>query len=45
MTAAEQQLIGCLRAFCRNEPADRVSGVQPEELHRLAAVHKLVPVV
>ena len=45
MTAAEQQLIGCLRAFCRNEPAALVPGVQPEELHRLAAVHKLVPVV
>lgn len=45
MTAAEQQLIGCLRAFCRNEPAALVPGVQPEELYRLAVVHKLVPVV
>lgn len=45
MTAAEQQLIGCLRAFCRGKPAQVVPDVPPEELHRLATVHKLVPVV
>lgn len=45
MTAAEEQLIGCLRAFCRGEPARAVPDVQPEELHRLATIHKLVPVV
>lgn len=45
MTAAERQLIGCLRAFCRGEPALLVPDVQPEELYRLAAVQKLMPVV
>ena len=45
MTAAERQLIGCLRAFCRGEPAQPVPDASEEELHRLAAVHKLVPVV
>lgn len=45
MTAAEQQLIRCLCAFCRGEPAQVVPDVPQEALHRLAAVHKLVPVV
>lgn len=45
MTAAEQQLIWCLCAFCRGEPAQVVPDVPQEALHRLAAVHKLVPVV
>lgn len=45
MTAAEQQLMECLRAFCRGETAALVPNVPLEELHRLAAVQKLVPVV
>lgn len=45
MTAAEQQLIACLGAFCRGAKAPTVPDVQPGELYRLATVHKLVPVV
>lgn len=45
MTAAERQLIECLRAFCRNEPARALPDVPEPELHALAAAHKLVPVV